>query len=90
MKHALLAVLGVTSFVASLTSVSAGASITVNPTAPTTTTGVSFDVTTGGGNRDFASVAVTCSDALGSSCRYTGCSIDGLCGVNSFGPDSVM
>ena len=37
-----------------------GAAITLNPADPTTTTGVSFTVTTGGGNRDFASVAVTC------------------------------
>jgi len=38
----------------------AGPSIGVNPAAPTTTTGVSFTVTTGGGNRDFVSVIVDC------------------------------
>lgn len=36
-------------------------SITVDPANPTTATGVVFSVTTGGGNRDYASVAVTCS-----------------------------
>jgi hypothetical protein len=40
-------------------------SITVNPPSPTTATGVSFTVTTGGGNRDYASVEVTCSDETG-------------------------
>jgi hypothetical protein len=38
----------------------AGPSITYSPGAPTTATGVSFTVTTGGGNRDFASVIVKC------------------------------
>jgi hypothetical protein len=48
--------------VSALTSVAAAGSITANPSAPTTTTGVYFTVTTGGGNRDFASVAVNCTD----------------------------
>ena len=38
----------------------AGPSIQVNPASPTTTSGVSFTVSTGGGNRDFVSVAVDC------------------------------
>ena len=38
----------------------AGPSITVVPVNPTTTTGVAFTVSTGGGNRDFVSVAVNC------------------------------
>jgi hypothetical protein len=38
----------------------AGPSITYSPAAPTTTSGVSFTVSTGGGNRDFVSVAVNC------------------------------
>jgi hypothetical protein len=37
-----------------------GNSISYDPAAPTTVTGVSFTVTTGGGNRDFASVQVSC------------------------------
>jgi hypothetical protein len=57
---ALLGALGA----AVLTSTASGApSITANPANPTTTTGVYFTVTTGGGNRDFASVEVRCSDA---------------------------
>ena len=43
-----------------------GQSITYSPASPTTTTGVSFTVTTGGGNRDFASVQVACDDSIGS------------------------
>jgi hypothetical protein len=39
-----------------------GSSISYAPAVPTTTTGVSFTVTTGGGNRDFASVQVVCVD----------------------------
>lgn len=39
---------------------SAANSITVNPAQPTTETGVYFTVTTGGGNRDYASVDVRC------------------------------
>jgi hypothetical protein len=38
-------------------------SISFSPAAPSTTSGVSFTVTTGGGNRDFATVAVNCWDA---------------------------
>jgi hypothetical protein len=41
---------------------SAGASITYSPANPTTTSGVSFTVTTGGGNRDFVSIAVNCDN----------------------------
>jgi hypothetical protein len=37
-----------------------GSGITYSPANPTTTTGVSFTVSAGGGNRDFASVAVSC------------------------------
>jgi hypothetical protein len=37
-----------------------GNSISYDPSLPTTATGVSFTVTTGGGSRDFASVRVTC------------------------------
>lgn len=40
----------------------AGPSITYSPAAPTTTTGVAFTVSTGGGNRDFVSVAVNCDN----------------------------
>jgi hypothetical protein len=40
----------------------AGPSISYSPTAPTTTSGVSFTVSTGGGNRDFVSVAVNCDN----------------------------
>ena len=39
-------------------------SLTVRPDAPTTATGVWFDVTVGG-NRDFIAVEVTCGDAYG-------------------------
>lgn len=35
-------------------------SISYSPANPTTETGVSFTVSTGGGNRDFASVVVNC------------------------------
>lgn len=35
------------------------------PGTPTTTSGVYFTVTTGGGNRDFASIAVSCADSGG-------------------------
>lgn len=38
-----------------------GSSISYSPANPTTTSGVSFTVSTGGGNRDFASVAVNCA-----------------------------
>ncbi len=65
MKHALIAVLAVAALTASLATASAGASITANPAAPTTVSGVSFTVSTGGGNRDFASIAVNCSDSSG-------------------------
>jgi hypothetical protein len=37
-----------------------GSGITYSPANPTATTGVSFTVTAGGGNRNFASVAVSC------------------------------
>jgi hypothetical protein len=40
-------------------------SITIDPAAPTTASGVAFTVTTGGGNREFASVRVSCSDSSG-------------------------
>ncbi len=33
------------------------------PGSPTTATGVYFTVTAGGGNRDFASIAVSCADS---------------------------
>lgn len=39
-----------------------GNSITFSPSSPTTATGVFFTVTTGGGNRDYASVAVSCDN----------------------------
>jgi hypothetical protein len=65
MKHALLAVLVIAACAVSLATASAGGSITANPAAPTTASGVSFTVSTGGGNRDFASVAVNCSDSPG-------------------------
>ena len=37
-------------------------SISVDPASPDTLSGVVFTVSTGGGNRDYASVAVTCSN----------------------------
>lgn len=42
-------------------SVAAANSISYSPAAPTTATGVSFTVTTGGGNRDYATVTVSCT-----------------------------
>ena len=39
---------------------SAGPSISYSPASPTISSGVSFAVTAGGGNRDFVSVAVNC------------------------------
>lgn len=65
MKLALLAAVAVAAFAASFSIASAGPSITANPSAPSTATGVNFTVTTGGGNRDFASVAVNCTDSSG-------------------------
>jgi hypothetical protein len=41
-----------------------GNSLTVRPDAPTTATGVWFDVSVGG-NRDYIAVEVTCGDAYG-------------------------
>jgi len=41
---------------------SGGSSISVDPAAPTAAGGVSFTVGTGGGQRDFASVAVSCDN----------------------------
>lgn len=66
MRRALAGAIAASLLLASLApSVSAGGgnSISYSPAAPTTTTGVSFTVTTGGGNRDFASVRVVCVDA---------------------------
>jgi len=40
----------------------AGYSISLVDPAPTTTSGEAFKVTAGGGNREFVSVAVSCSD----------------------------
>jgi hypothetical protein len=39
--------------------------------SPSTTTGVYFSVTTGGGNRNFASVAVNCTDVTGAGVYST-------------------
>jgi len=50
-------------------SVAAGSSITHSPDSPTTVTGVFFTVTTGGGNREFASVSVSCT--VGTSVVYS-------------------
>jgi hypothetical protein len=36
-------------------------SITIDPSSPTTASGVAFTVSTGGGNRDYASVEVSCT-----------------------------
>jgi hypothetical protein len=42
-----------------------GSSIAANPATPTTTGGVSFTVSTGGGNRQFTSVDVSCNNVAG-------------------------
>ncbi len=65
MKRVLLAGLVAGLLLAVPASVAAGQAITYSPTNPTTTTGVLFSVTTGGGNRNFASVAVSCADTAG-------------------------
>ena len=62
---ALLAALLATALLVAPAARSGGPAITANPANPTTTTGVSFTVSTGGGNRDYASVAVTCKDGSG-------------------------
>ena len=65
MKCPLLAAIVLSLLVAAPASVAAGNGIIANPAVPTTASGVSFTVTTGGGNRDFATVAVNCSKPLG-------------------------
>jgi hypothetical protein len=50
---------------------SAGSAISYSPASPTTTTGVSFTVTTGGGNRDFTSIQVACVDTTGTTIYAT-------------------
>lgn len=61
MRRVLLGGLLASLLLASPASVAAGSSISYSPASPTTTSGVSFTVTTGGGNREFASVSVTCT-----------------------------
>ena len=61
MKLMLAAAVSAIALVAVSTATAAGNAIAANPAAPTVTSGVSFTVTANGGNRDFASVAVTCS-----------------------------
>src|SRR6478672_7417400 len=61
MKLTMLAAV-LTSALVAASAAFAGGGITVNPAAPTATSGVSFTVSTGGGNRDFASVAVSCDN----------------------------
>jgi hypothetical protein len=61
MKAALVAAVAAVFLAATSTGSAAGNAIAANPTAPTTTSGVSFTVSANGGNRNFASVSVTCS-----------------------------
>ncbi len=66
MRRALFGAMVASMLLAALASPAAARqSITYSPAGPTTTTGVYFTVTTGGGNRDFASVAVSCADTSG-------------------------
>jgi hypothetical protein len=60
MKRIVLATVVTTGLVAVGSAFAAGNTITVNPAAPTTTSGVSFSVTIQGGNRSYASVGVSC------------------------------
>ncbi len=62
MKLTMLAAVLTTSALVTASAALAGNSITFSPAAPTTTSGVSFTVSTGGGNRDFASVSVSCDN----------------------------
>ncbi len=71
MKRVLPAALALGLLVAIPGVVAAGESITYAPSSPTTTTGVAFTVTTGGGNRDFASVQVACQDGSGTTIYAT-------------------
>ena len=61
MRRALVGALALAFLVAAPVA-AGGSSITYSPASPTTATGVSFDVTTGGGNRDYATVEVSCTD----------------------------
>jgi hypothetical protein len=63
MKRTLVTALAATVLVVPA-ALAGGNSLTIVPGAPTTATGVSFDVAVGG-NRDFIAVEVTCGDAYG-------------------------
>jgi len=65
MKRGVLAGLLAGLLLAVPATVSAAQSITHHPDNPTAATGVYFTVTTGGGNRNFASVIVSCADGTG-------------------------
>jgi hypothetical protein len=60
MKRTVLAAALTAALVAVGSAFAAGNTIVVNPTAPTTSSGVSFSVTIQGGNRSYASVGVSC------------------------------
>ena len=64
-RFAVLCVAIVAALAPSSMALGGGYSIVADPATPTTTSGVSFTVSTGGGNRQFTSVDVSCTDGAG-------------------------